>query len=775
MANPDTEGPASELTPELPLGGKTTSRSALKRIQDERRQVSVPEDTPVGMAPPKLDAPEMFVNRELSWLEFNARVIAEAADPEVPLFERLKFLGIFSTNLDEFFMVRAAGLQAQLMGEVEEVPPDGKPPEQQLEEISARAHDLVLEQYRTFNQLVRPALRDEGIAVVHPDELTKDDLAELDAHFHRNIFPVLTPIAIDPVHPFPHLRNKAINVGIIFDNAGSSEPSFGLVQVPTTLPRLIKVPLAGVRRAFVLLEDLILRHKRAIFPQMLTKGQYAFRVTRNFDIEIDDEEGEDLLITLQAELRRRERGHAVRIEVSGDAPGDSLAWLCRELDLDEARDVYVVDGPLFLGDMLRLTRGEEPKKHKDEPFTPQYVPPFRDSENFFDTIRAGDVLLHHPYESFEAVIDFVSQAAEDKHVLAIKQTLYRTGGESPLVRALQRAAELGKQVTALVELKARFDEESNIQWARTLERSGVNVMYGLLGFKTHAKVLLVVRQEPDGLRRYLHLATGNYNQQTARLYEDISLFTAREDFGEDATALFNLLTGYSAPERWRRLILAPLGLHEAILGLIHRETEHARAGRPAAIVAKMNAIVDADVITALYHASQAGVEIDLLVRGICCLRPGVPGASERIRVRAIIDRYLEHGRIFHFKNGGDDEVFCSSADWMPRNFRRRVEVMFPVLDPGLKRRLIEEILHLMRSDNAKSWLLGPAGSYSRAVSESPPVRSQYRFMELARERGRESTPLLNAKPLTPVTAADTAIEKLRTLRHKRRQQRKRRK
>jgi polyphosphate kinase len=733
----------------------------------------VPEDTPLGAAPAKLDAPEMFVNRELSWLEFNARVIAEATDPEVPLFERLKFLGIFSTNLDEFFMVRAAGLQAQLSGEVEEVPPDGKSPLQQLEEISVRAHELVTEQYRTFNNLVRPALRDEGIAVVHPDELADEQLVELDQHFHRNIFPVLTPIAIDPVHPFPHLRNKAINVGIIFDNAGTnSEPSFGLVQVPTTLPRLIRVPLEGVRRAFVLLEDLILRHKRAIFPQMRTLGQYAFRVTRNFDIEIDDEEGEDLLIALQAELRRRERGHAVRIEVSGEAPGDSLDWLCRELDLDTKRDVYLIDGPLFLGDMMRLTRGEERKKHRDEPFTPQYVPPFRDSENFFDTIRAGDVLLHHPYESFEAVIDFLSQASEDPHVLAIKQTLYRTGGESPLVRALQRAAELGKQVTALVELKARFDEESNIQWARTLERSGVNVMYGLLGFKTHAKVLLVVRQEPDGLRRYIHLATGNYNQQTARLYEDISLFTAREDFGEDATSLFNLLTGYSAPERWRRLILAPLGLHEAILGLIHRETEHAKAGRPAGIVAKMNAIVDADVITALYHASEAGVEIDLLVRGVCCLRPGVPGASERIRVHAIIDRYLEHGRIFHFKNGGDDEVFCSSADWMPRNFRRRVEVMFPVLDPVLKRRLIDEVLLLMRSDNTKCWFLGPEGAYSRAPRGEPAVRSQARFMELARERGRE-TVLLNAKQFTPVTAADTALEKLRTLRNKRRQRKRR--
>ena len=731
---------------------------------------------PVASAPEKLDDPAMFVNRELSWLEFNARVVAEAADPGVPLYERLKFLAIFSTNLDEFFMVRVAGLQAQLSSEVEEVPPDGKSPEQQLEEISARAHELLSEQYRTFNELVRPALREEGIALVHPDELRKADLVELDRHFERNIFPVLTPIAIDPVHPFPHLRNKAINVGIIFEHDGqSSEPSFGLVQVPMTLPRLIPVPLEGLRRAFVLLEDLILRHKSMIFPQMRTVGQYAFRVTRNFDIEIDDEEGEDLLITLQAELRRRERGHAVRIEVSGNAPPDSLAWLSQELDLDTTRDVYSVDGPLFLGDMTRLIQGEAGKKHRDDPFTPQYVPPFRDSDNFFDTIRAGDVLLHHPYESFEAVIDFLSQAAEDPHVLAIKQTLYRTGGESPLVRALQRAAELGKQVTALVELKARFDEESNIQWARTLERSGVNVMYGLLGFKTHAKVLLVVRQEPDGLRRYVHLATGNYNQQTARLYEDISLFTAREDFGEDATALFNLLTGYSAPEQWRRLILAPLGLHEAVLGLIHREIEHKRAGRPAGIVAKMNAIVDADVITALYSAAQAGVEVDLLIRGICCLRPGVKGISENIRVHAIVDRYLEHARIFHFKNGGQDEVFCSSSDWMPRNFRRRVEVMFPILDEALKRRLIDEVLFLMRSDNVKGWLLRRDGSYTRAKNNEPPLRSQARFMELARERGREAEPLiLSTKQFTAVTTPDNALDKLRTLRNKRRQRKRRR-
>jgi polyphosphate kinase len=505
---------------------------------------------------------------------------------------------------------------------------------------------------------------------------------------------------------------------------------------------------------------------------MDTIGQYAFRVTRNFDIELDDEEGEDLLSTLQAELRRRERGHAVRIEVSGTASSESLGWLCQELDLHPERDVYVIDGPLFLGDMMRITRRAEKRGLRDEPFSPQYVPPFRDADNFFDTIRKRDVLLHHPYESFEAVIDFLSQAAEDPKVLAIKQTLYRTGGESPLVKALQRAAELGKQVTALVELKARFDEESNIQWARALERSGVNVMYGLLGFKTHAKVLLVVRQEANGLRRYVHLATGNYNQQTARLYEDISLFTAREDVGEDATALFNLLTGYSAPRRWHRLIVSPLGLHEAILGLINRETEHARSGDPAHIIAKMNSLVDEDVITALYAASQAGVRIELLIRGICCLKPGVPEVSENITVHAVIDRFLEHARIFYFKNGGNEEVFCSSADWMPRNFRRRVEVMFPVLDESHRTRLVGEILEAMRTDNAKGWHLGADGKYHRVENGEVVMRSQTRFMELARERAREAEPLkLSNRQFTAVTDARTALDKLRSIRSKRRRKR----
>jgi polyphosphate kinase len=738
-----------------------------------RPTLSVPASTPVAILPARLDDPALFINRELSWLEFNARVLNEANDEKVPLYERLKFLAIYAQNLDEFFMVRVAGLQAQISGEVEEVPPDGLTPDQQLAAISQRVHELTAEQYRIWNHGLRKELRGAGVALVSPDELSAKDQAALDLHFQRDIFPVLTPIAIDPVHPFPHVRNKSINVGVIFEKrAHTTEPAFGLVQVPTMLPRMIRVPVEGTRRAFVALEDLIFRHTRMIFPQMRITGAYAFRVTRNFDIEIDDEDADDLLLTLQNELRRRERGHAVRLEVSGEAPSESLNWLCRELDIDPQRDVYTVSSALFLGDMTELTANDDRRERRDDAFTPQYVPPLRDSDDFFSTIQERDVLLHHPYESFEAVIDFLWQAAEDPKVLAIKQTLYRTGGESPLVKALQRAAELGKQVTALVELKARFDEESNIQWARALERSGVNVMYGLLGFKTHAKVLLVIRKERTGLRRYVHLATGNYNQQTARTYEDLSLFTAREDVGEDATSFFNMLTGYSAPLRWNRLIVSPLGLHEAVLGLIAREAEHARNGRPAQIVAKMNSLVDADVIAALYAASQSGVEIDLLVRGICCLRPEVPGVSERIRVHAVIDRFLEHARIFHFKNGGQDEVFCSSADWMPRNFRRRVEVMFPILDETLKKRVMEEVLGTMRLDNTKGWLLRPAGVYQRIETEGSAFRSQSRFMELARERARESEALLGlqSKPLT--LATPRALDKLRRRAGKKRKNRK---
>jgi polyphosphate kinase len=726
--------------------------------------LAVPSETPVAPLPPRLDDPSLFLNRELSWLEFNARVLAEASDDRVPLYERLKFLAIFSTNLDEFFMVRVAGLLAQLSGEVDEVSPDGMDADQQIATLAKRAHELVEEHYRLWNRGIRKELRAAGLAIVAPDELDVKEQAALDEHFDKNIFPVLTPIAIDPAHPFPHVRNKGINVGIIFEKRPqSAEPSFGLVQVPTTLSRLVRVPIEGTRRAFVQLEDLIVRHRQKIFPQLRISGTYVFRVTRNFDIEVDDEEAADLLLTVQAGLRRRERGRAVRLEVSENTPEASIQWLCRELRLERQRDVYPADGPLSLADMTVLTSGDERRDLRDEAFTPQHVPPLRDSDDLFGTIAERDILLYHPYESFEAITDFLGQAAEDPNVLAIKQTLYRTGGESPLVRALQRAAELGKQVTALVELKARFDEESNIRWARQLERSGVNVMYGLIGFKTHAKVLLVVRKERNGLRRYVHLATGNYNQQTARLYTDLSLFTAREDVAEDATSFFNMLTGYSTPVRWNHLIVAPLGLHEAVLGLIARETEHAKAGKEARIVAKMNSLVDADVIAALYAASQAGVHVDLMVRGICCLRPGVPGVSDNIRVRALIDRFLEHARIFYFRNGGSEEVFGSSADWMPRNFRRRVEVMYPILDDSLKRRAIDEILGTSWRDTTKAWSLKQDGSYTRIVAkdDETPFRSQTRFIELSRERARETEGILSGLSSKSLPGPARALDKLR--------------
>jgi polyphosphate kinase len=695
-----------------------------------------------------LDSPSLYLNRELSWLEFNARVLAEVADPTVPLFERIKFLGIVSSNLDEFFMVRVAGLKQQLSGEVEEVPPDGMTPQEQLAAISARAHTLVGEQYRCWNEDLVTALAREGIRFVKPADLAPEDLAALDASFKTEIFPVLTPIAIDPGHPFPHLRNKSINLGVMFARENENlEPGFGVVQVPGMLPRVIPVKLAGARTAFVLLEDVIARHVAEIFPVLKLRGTYAFRVMRNWDLEIDEEEAEDLLQTIQQELRRRDRGNAVRLEVSGEVLPGSLERLCRALKkLDPVEDVYRVNGPLNFPDIARAVGKDEHRELRDEPFTPQVVPPLRDTDDFFAAIREKDILLHHPYESFESVMELVSRAADDPNVLAIKQTLYRTSGDSPILKSLARAAETGKQVTAIVELKARFDEETNIQWARTLEQAGVHVVYGLLGLKTHAKAALVVRREKDKLRRYVHLSTGNYHPATARLYSDLSLFTAREPIGEDTTALFNLLTGYSAPAKWNAFLVAPLGLHEAVLGLVRREAEHARAGRPAGIVAKMNSLVDRDVIEALYHAAQAGVPIELLVRGICCLKPGVPRVSERIEVRATIDRFLEHARVAWFKNGGNDEVFISSADWMPRNFHRRVEVMVPILDQAIRERLTGEIIAIGLSDNVKSWLLGSSGSYTRiGPSDSePPNRSQARFIELTRERVRDADAQIRA-------------------------------
>ncbi|MDW8250123.1 MAG: polyphosphate kinase 1 [Myxococcales bacterium] len=708
-----------------------------------------------GRQEPPLDSPILYINRELSWLEFNARVLAEAESITTPLFERLKFLGIVASNLDEFFMVRVAGLKQQTLNQVVELPPDGATPAEQLAAISQRAHELVEASYRLWNNDLRPALEREGLLLLRPDELTPETQEDIDRRFWKDIFPVLTPIMIDPNHPFPHLKNKSINLGVLFSReTNEANPNFGVVQVPVVLSRLMAVQHPGARAAFVLLEDVIARHIGQLFPGYKLKGVYSFRVTRNWDLEIDEDEAEDLLLTIQQELRKRDRGNAVRVEISGATTPGSLSKLCRALRLNEREDVYRVPGPLHLADLSAMVSREERRDLRDEAVVPHVVPPLRDADDLFAVIRERDVLLHHPYESFEPVVELVSRAADDPNVLAIKQTLYRAGGDSPIVRALARAAENGKQVTAVVELKARFDEESNIRWASTLENSGVHVVYGLQGLKTHAKAMLIVRREKDRLRRYCHLATGNYNMVTARLYADLSLMTAREEIGEDVTAFFNLLTSYSAPPRWNTLTVAPLGLHEAILGLIAREAEHARAGRPAKIVAKLNALVDHDVIVALYAAARAGVEITLLIRGICCLRPGIPAISDRIRVLAVVDRFLEHTRSFWFTNGGEDEVYISSADWMPRNFHRRVELLVPVLDPELRKRITQEILGTMIADNVKAWTLNPDGRYSRVEPGEPAIRSQQRFLELTYKRvkeadatGRASKRLLLTRPL----------------------------
>ncbi len=724
-------GPVSSATPHPPISS------------------AVPVASLVAVEGPDLRSNALYLNRELSWLEFNARVLAEAESESVPLLERLKFYAIVSSNLDEFFMVRVAGLKQQLSGEVGEIAPDGMTVAEQLNTIATRVHDLVHQHTVGLVNHLLPRLAEQGIMLLKPEALPPDALAALDERFVNEIFPIMTPIAIDPGHPFPHVRNKSLNLGVMFMGDGAAEAGFGVVQVPMILPRLMEIPGikmpdgSAARHAFVLLEDLVARHVGMIFPGVRLKGVYAFRVTRNFDIEIDEEEAEDLLQTIQQELRRRERGNAVRLEVAGEPTVASLAKLVKALKLDPERDVYRVSiqtpqstvsaGLLNVADLLYMAARDDRRELRDEPFTPLAVPPLRDAEDVFAVMREQDVLLHHPYETFDSVVDLIARAADDPDVLAIKQTLYRAGGDSSIIKALARAAESGKQVTAIVELKARFDEESNIQGARALEQAGVHVVYGLLGLKTHAKCLLIIRRERGKLRRYVHLSTGNYNTSSARLYTDFSLLTCKPGITEDASSLFNLLTGYSAPTKWNSLIVAPLGLHETVLGLIARETEHARSGRPARIVAKMNAVVDEDVIEALYRASQAGVPISLIVRGICCLRPGVPSVSETIEVRAIVDRYLEHGRVVHFANGGKDEVYISSADWMPRNFHRRVEVMVPIEDNSLRARLIDA-LTLGASDNVKAWALQADGSYVR-VQPKPGaqiVRSQSRFIEITR-------------------------------------------
>jgi polyphosphate kinase len=715
------------------LQSPVDERAAERRVAQRRRE--------------RFADPSLFINRELSWLDFNARVLGEAQDPEKPLLERLKFLSIVASNLDEFFMIRVAGVRRQVASDAVAIAPDGMSPEEQLAAIAERCHKQVAEQYHCLMHAVLPALAEEGVALRRVKDLTPQQHAWADDYFHRQVFPVLTPLAIDPGHPFPQLRSMSLNVAVRLRNTRLPHrpPDFAVVQVPRVLSRFVRLPGDGYD--LVLLEDIIRDQIGELFQGFAVVDAHPFCVTRDSDIEIDEEEGEDLLETIETGLRLRETSAVVRLEVSAECPIAVVERLRTDLELAE-NEVYAVEGMLRLSDLMALTKQVDRPDLLPPPFVPQVVAPLATAPDIFAALREGDILLHHPYESFDAVIGFLEQAADDPDVLAIKQTLYRTDGDSAIIHALERAAQNGKQVTALVEIKARFDERANITWARRLERAGVHVVYGLVGLKTHCKVLLVVRREEgeERLRRYVHLGTGNYNSATARLYTDLGLLTCDLDFGRDASRLFNILTGYSEFPQWRRLSVAPLGLRDRTIELIRRERDHAEKGRPARIIAKMNAIVDAKVIEELYAASCAGAQIDLIVRGICCLRPGVPGVSENIRVRSIVGRFLEHSRVLYLLNDGREEVYLSSADWMPRNFLRRVETMFPVQDGALRRRLIEEVLALSLADDVQARILQSDGTY--VWHKAPPgarVDSQVAFIEVAaRQHG--------AQPLRPFSA-----------------------
>ncbi|MCY1081697.1 polyphosphate kinase 1 [Archangium lansingense] len=707
----------------------------------------------------EFNEPQLFINRELSWLAFNERVLDDARSRELPLYERLKFFAIASSNLDEFFMVRVAGLKQQQASGVAETAADGLLPAEQLSAISERVHALVEAASRLWVEELHPGLLAAGVSLLTRDKLTAEQKAAARTHFTTSVFPALTPLAVDPGHPFPHLRNKSLNVAVLLRREGPKRrrnvhgTSLAVVQVPSVLRRLVPVP-AEKGTAFLLLGELIALCAADLFPGYVVEHAAAFRVTRNWDLNVDDEESEDLLSTIQEELRRRDRGAAVRLELDASARPQMESLLTAALKLGPM-DVYRQQSPLQPSDLMALTELDARPELRVEPFTPTVPPVLRDVESILHVVAERDLLLHHPYESFDPVVRFLEEAAEDPDVLAIKQTLYRTSGDSPIARALSRAVENGKQVAVLVEIKARLDEANNIAWARKMEESGVHVVYGLIGLKTHAKVALVVRREGQGIRRYVHLGTGNYNPHTARLYTDLSLFTSRAEMADDVSALFNMLTGYAVAPQWKRLAVAPMGLQEKVLALIQREADKARRGEPARIVAKMNSLVDATVIRALYAASQAGVEIELLVRGICCLRPGVPGVSERIRVTSVVDRFLEHSRVFAFGAGSQPEVWMSSADWMPRNFLRRIETMFPVEDPAIRQRLLDEVLGVSLKDNVKARRLQVDGTYLPVGRDGTVVRSQGVLMELARRNNQPDPKPLQA--LRHATAPDAPI------------------
>jgi polyphosphate kinase len=671
-------------------------------------------------------------NRELSWLDFNARVLSLAANPTIPLLERVKFLSIFSSNLDEFYMVRVAGLMEQKRAGTRDTTTAGGSPAEQLEAISRRLRDLVSQQSKLWLKELQPHLRAEGIEIISRTELTSTETRYLRQYFQKQVFPVLTPMGVDPAHPFPHLQNRSLSLCVLLRSRGRARLSkpilYAFVEVPSILPRFI--PLGSKRKnrtRFVLLSDVIALYLPQLFAGSEVVDSFPVRITRDSDLEIDEEDAEDLLKVVEAELRERQWGNAVRLEISSRAPEETQRFLQKALEL-EKRDVMPVEGPLNFAEFMELSKLSGFDHLRYPSFTPHIRPAWKQTTSIFDLIRSRDMLVHHPYESFSTVMDFVEQAATDPHVLAIKLTLYRTGPDSPLMRALTKAAANAKQVVVLVELKARFDEANNIQWARNLEREGIHVVYGIVGMKTHCKACLVVRREDKILRRYCHLSTGNYNHTTAQIYTDLGLFTADPMICEDVTNLFNMLTGFAYQVEWSKIVPSPKHMEEELLRLVRREQQIAKRGGKGSIICKMNSLVHPPLIEALYAASNAGVTIELIVRGICCLRPGVPGLSENIRVRSIVGRFLEHSRIFCFGNKGEPIIYLSSADWMQRNFYRRIEVMFPLEDKAVRQRILEEILPLALNDYANAWELRSDGTWKKRSAGSSGSDSQHQFV-----------------------------------------------
>ena len=705
--------------------------------------------------------PRNFINRELSWLEFNRRVLEEAQDPTQPLIERVKFLTIFSSNLDEFFEIRVAGIKQQIESETSHLGPDGLSPTDTFNGIQRVVRELVAAQYALWNEELLPELAKNGIRIPKMADLSARRAAWTHRYFQEEVFPMLTPLAVDASHPFPQLLNKSHNLLVRAKTQRGGERLHAIVQVPRVVPRLIAMPRGKGEEpwVYIYLASLIKQHIGELFPGLILDGVHAFRVTRNSDLYIDEEEAENLLRTIEHELRRSSRGNAVRLEVEADCPKDFRDLLLKFFSLTEA-DVYKVDGPLSMTHLTPLVTNDAFANLRDRPFQPARDPALPPHVNIFEVMRRQDLLLHHPYESFDPVVELIEEAAQDPQVLAIKITLYRTSGDSPIVQALINAAVAGKQVTALVELRARFDEAANIQWARQLEEAGAHVVYGVVGLKTHCKALLIVRRDADRLRHYVHLGTGNYHPRTARIYTDFSLLTCEPQLTEEVAAVFNTLTGLAGYPGLKKLLVAPFDLQKRLIGLIERERDHALAAKPARIIAKLNHLVDQETIEKLYEASCADVPIDLIVRGICSLRPKIPGLSENIRVFSIVGRFLEHSRIYYFENAGQREVYLSSADWMPRNFFRRVEIAFPVEQPALRDRIIDEVLPKFIHDRVKARELQPDGSYRRLKPEGkePREQAQLQFRERSRRLAKKSrkpkrTALVKLTPIRSIVDA----------------------